>query len=101
LRIIEAKYPGIGMLDREEIVRALEHFNRYHSPEAVAELVSASSGGFSVRFCGPFVLSCCLDEYFEDLKYDLLRIAGEGVEVDVEEVRRLKGECFLVNYRLG
>lgn len=89
----------MNMLSEEDILKVLEHFNRYHSPEATAKLVDVNEKGFEVMFCGSFVISCCLDEYFEDLKYDLLRITGKGVEV--EEVRRVKEECYRVAYTLG
>ncbi len=66
----------------EEVKKAVELFNRYHSPEAKAEIVECRGNTVVVKFEGAILFrSCCLYDYFEDLIYcSNLKMEIEGYE---------------------
>ncbi|AAB90903.1 MULTISPECIES: GNAT family N-acetyltransferase [Archaeoglobus] len=72
-----------------EFKEAVEKFNRFHSPEAVAEFMKEEGEVVYVRFTGPFCVSCGVYDYFEDLTQD-------AEVLDYEEVE----DGFIVRYRL-
>jgi predicted GNAT family acetyltransferase len=77
---------------------SIEKFNRYHSPEAVAEYVRYEENRVFVKFYGPFCRSCGIYDYFEDV---LVNLEDEGIEAEVESYEELDGEDgFLVVYRV-
>lgn len=85
------------MLTEEELGRVIRRYNRYRSPESTAELVSLDDDGFSVEFRGPYFISCCPEEYFEDLRYDLLELTGE--EAEIKALKRKSDDSYLVEYK--
>ncbi len=75
---------------------SIEKFNRYHSPEAVAEYVRHERDRVYVKFYGPFCRSCGVYDYFEDILMDL-----EGIDAKIESYEELDGDDgFLVVYRI-
>ncbi|MBC7114416.1 MAG: N-acetyltransferase [Archaeoglobi archaeon] len=74
-----------------EFKEALEKFNRFHSPEAVAEFMREDGDLVYVKFTGPFCVSCGVYDYFEDVTQD-----ADAEVVDYEEVE----DGFVVKYRL-
>lgn len=85
------------MPSKEKLTRVINRYNHYHSPEATARLLSTSNHGFTVEFRGSYVISCCPEEYFEDLKYELLELTGE--EVEVKEIKKKDVDCYVVDYK--
>jgi len=80
---------------------ALRTFNKYRSPEVVAELTSLEQDGrrFVVRFTGSFCRTCGFYDYFEDLIYDLLdESCIKARIVDVKE--DWQSEDFKVTYQM-
>ncbi len=74
-----------------EFKEAVEKFNRFHSPEAVAEYLKGESDIVYVKFTGPFCVSCGVYDYFEDVTQDV-----DAEVMDYEEVE----DGFIVRYRL-
>ena len=48
------------------LLRTIEVYNRYRSPEATAKLVGIKKDGFIIEFKGAFCQSCGVNDYFED-----------------------------------
>ncbi|MBS7288128.1 MAG: hypothetical protein KIH01_05150 [Candidatus Freyarchaeota archaeon] len=74
----------MGFLE-ERVSAAIQEYNRYHAPEAVAELVQVSESRFCVFFSGGSLCrSCGVYDYFDDLRVLLedfgLRTRIEGFE---------------------
>lgn len=74
---------GFAMILTQTLERAVEEYNRYHSPEAHAELLSAEGATFQVVFSGPFCRTCGVYDYFEDLQVIL---KDRGLETRILEV---------------
>ncbi len=92
-----ASLEGIGM-DKGAILSTIEEYNRYHSPEAIAELEELSGGHLKVRFRGPFCESCGVSEWFEDLAVELRR---RGIAASVEGAKEAGDGSFLVSFAIG
>lgn len=84
-------------METGKIRAAIEEFNKYRSPEAVAKLIDASGDLAIVKFSGPFCRGCGLYDYFDDLKIELERELG--TEVEVLKIEGGGGESYLVTYR--
>jgi len=64
-------------MKEEALKKSIKRYNKYRSPRATAELKEMNDEGFKVQFEGSFDESCCMDEYFFDLVYEL---KDEGVK---------------------
>lgn len=78
---------------------AVEAYNDYRSPMARAEPLDTDGDEFTVRFEGPFcTTSCCRDDYFEDLVYELDELGVDRARLSVTEIRQVDREAFEVTY---
>ncbi len=68
---------------RRKLHQALEEYNRYRAPEAVAKLEALEGNRARVRFTGTFCRTCGAYDWYEDLVW-ILR--DYGVEAEVETV---------------
>ncbi|MHA1209320.1 MAG: hypothetical protein ACTSSA_07310 [Candidatus Freyarchaeota archaeon] len=68
---------------RKVVEDAVEEYNRYHSPEATARLISISDDSVIIDFRGPYCRTCGFYDYFEDFRYTLL---DHGVKSEMSEV---------------
>ncbi|MEM2226370.1 MAG: hypothetical protein QXL32_02990 [Candidatus Bathyarchaeia archaeon] len=80
------------------ILEAIKEYNRYHSPEAIAELEGLSEGRLTIRFRGPFCESCGVSEWFEDLAIEL---RGRGISASIEGAKEASDGSFLVSFAIG
>ncbi|KON32880.1 hypothetical protein AC477_02330, partial [miscellaneous Crenarchaeota group-1 archaeon SG8-32-1] len=55
----------------DSILKAVEEYNKYRSPEATAKLIEIQKHEFVVEFEGPFCSSCGVQDYIEDFIYEL------------------------------
>lgn len=81
----------------EVIERALNEYNDYHAPEAIARCVDIKGNYFVVDFEGYICFSCGFYDYFEDLIYLLLKygVLSRIVEVMLFDDRaRIKYEIY-------
>ncbi len=70
----------------ELLLRAIEVYNKYRSPEATAKLLEIEKDSFVLEFSGPFCQSCGVQDYFEDFIYELGSLVDANIElVDVEQ----------------
>lgn len=81
---------------KEEVLKkVIKRYNKYRSPRATAELKGIDGRLFKVEFAGSFETSCCMDEYFFDLVYELKR---EGLEAELLEYEFEKGK-YIASFR--
>jgi len=81
------------------VLRAIEVYNRYRSPEATAKLVGMEKDGFIIEFEGPFCQSCGVKDYFEDFIHELEDIS-RAFRVEVKETEPAGPQSFRVRYRI-
>jgi len=79
------------------VLRTMEVYNRYRSPEAQAKLLKLEKDGFTLEFGGSFCQSCGVQDYFEDFIYELERLSG-GVKVEIGEIEQTSPQSFKVQY---
>ena len=82
---------------KDVILRSIEVYNRYRSPEARAKLVAIKKDGFIIEFKGPFCQSCDVNDYFEDFIHELEDISG-AVSVEVKATEQAGPQGFRVLY---
>jgi len=79
------------------ILRTVEIYNKYRSPEATAKLLKIEEDGFTIKFEGPFCQSCGVQDYFEDFTYELKSL-NDKVEVEIREIEQTNPQSFKVRY---
>jgi len=79
------------------VLRAIEVYNRYRSPEATAKLVGVEKDGFIIEFEGPFCQSCGVRDYFEDFIHELETVS-RAFRVEVKETEPAGPQSFRVRY---
>jgi hypothetical protein len=96
-------YRGASMNDAVDahlndlVLKAIEVYNRYRSPEATAKLVGIKKHGFIIEFKGPFCNSCGVNDYFEDFIHELEDISG-AFRVEVKATEPAGPQSFRVRY---
>lgn len=84
-----------GELEYTDFLRfrdAVQEFNRYHSPEAEAEVVEREGDRVALEMTGPFCRTCGAFDYLEDVVVDL--------DAEVESHEEIEDGLRAV-YRLG
>lgn len=91
-----------SMTEVNEVLHdVIETYNEYRSPMATAELVERGGDWFRVRFMGPFCTTCCRDDYFEDLIYELDEFGVDISPVTVTAIERTGLETFVVDFTVA
>lgn len=81
----------------ESILKTIELYNRYRSPEATAKFVQLSKNNFVIDFEGAFCQSCGVKDYFEDFVYEFYDVV-KGFKIEINKIDSLSSHCFRVNY---
>lgn len=84
---------------KELVVRALTEFNKWHSSEAVAELVKLEGPSIVVELSGPFCRSCGIYDYFDDLKLELEKVLEKPLEIAQADIGG--NERYVITYKIG
>jgi hypothetical protein len=84
---------------RDLILRTIDIFNRYRSPEVTAKLVEIDKDGFTLDFEGSFCTSCGIRDHFEDFIYELETIS-KNVKAELVATKPTGPESFRVKYRI-
>jgi hypothetical protein len=84
---------------KDAVLRAIEVYNMYRSPEATAKLVTIKKDGFVIDFGGSFCNSCGVRDYFEDFIYELETI-NKQFKVELVETKPTGSQSFRVQYRI-
>ena len=88
---------AVGANLNDVVLRAIEVYNRYRSPEATAKLVGIKKDGFIIDFKGPFCQSCGVNDYFEDFIHELEDISRD-FSVEVKATEPADPQSFRVLY---
>nr|AHM02028.1 hypothetical protein DKAM_0430 [uncultured miscellaneous Crenarchaeota group] len=81
----------------ELVLRAIEVYNRYRSPEATAKLVRIEKDNFVIEFEGAFCLGCGVRDYFEDFICELEDLSS-NFRVKIKKVEPADPQSFRVKY---
>ena len=73
------------------IKKAINNFNKYKKPEAIAKLISFKDNKFVIKFSGSFTKSCCVNDYFDDF------IEECNNKIRIKEIKDKKG-FYLVEF---
>jgi hypothetical protein len=84
---------------KDLVLRTIEVYNRYRSPEATAKLVALEKDGFLIDFEGSFCTSCGVRDYFEDFIYELETI-NKKIKLQLAEIQPAGPQSFRVRYRI-
>ena len=79
------------------VLRTIEVYNRYRSPEAMAKLLKLEKDSFIIEFEGSFCQSCGVQDYFEDFIYELESLSS-AFEVEIGEIEQTSPQSFKVQY---
>lgn len=81
---------------REEILKAIETYNRYRSPEAYAKLIASKNEEVIVKFEGIFCQTCGVRDWIEDLVYIFMDYG-----LNAELIAYIEPVNNRDNYRIG
>ena len=81
----------------ESILKAVENYNKYRSPEATAKLVEVGKHGFILEFEGVFCSSCGVHDYFEDFIYELEAV-NSVFRAEIKKTESVGLQRFRVHY---
>jgi hypothetical protein len=82
---------------KELVLRAIEVYNHYRSPEATAKLVAIEKHGFVIEFEGAFCLSCGVRDYLEDFINELEDLY-KNIKVEINETEQTGPQSLRVHY---
>ncbi|NIP40038.1 MAG: hypothetical protein GTN39_00810 [Candidatus Aenigmarchaeota archaeon] len=75
-------------MNRKEIEKSVEEFNKYRSPEAKAKLISVGKESLEIEFTGSFCETCGFYDYFEDFRL-ILEERGLGTRTGkIKEIEK-------------
>jgi hypothetical protein len=89
----------VGTNLKDAVLRAIEVYNMYRSPEATAKLVAVEKDGFVIDFEGEFCNSCGVRDYFEDFICELETISKQ-FRAELAETKPTGSQSFRVQYQL-
>ncbi len=82
-------------IPRRLVEQAINLYNRFRAPEAVAKLVDIHGDRITVKFEGNFCKTCGINDWVEDMKYVLEDL---GVDAELVEIREPE---LPEDYRVG
>ncbi|NHW00159.1 MAG: hypothetical protein HA496_11125 [Thaumarchaeota archaeon] len=65
----------------EAVLKAVDEYNKYRSPEARARLISIQEDRLTIDFEGIFCQTCGVYDYLEDLIYELQSFIDMNIEI--------------------
>lgn len=77
------------------VLKTIEVYNRYRSPEAKARLLKLESDGFIIKFQGSFCQSCGVQDYIEDFIYEFESLTSNA-EAQLGEIKQVSPLSFEV-----
>jgi hypothetical protein len=85
---------------KDMILKTINIFNRYRSPEVTAKFVKLDENEFTLDFEGSFCTSCGIRDHFEDFIYELETIT-KNFSAELAETKPTGSESFRVKYRIS
>ncbi|MBS7620559.1 hypothetical protein KEJ32_00285 [Candidatus Bathyarchaeota archaeon] len=83
---------------KASVVKAINEYNKYRSPEARAKLIEISGKELILDFEGSFCRTCGVYDYLEDFIYELQKFVD--VNVKIVSFKEYKHETIRVKYTL-
>jgi hypothetical protein len=71
---------------RNILENAVTEYNKYHSPEVKAKLVSLNEKTFIIEFKGSFCQTCGFYDYFDDYK---ILLGEQGLNASIAEIMEI------------
>ena len=68
---------------REMVTKAIDVYNRYRAPEAVARLIEIRNDVAIIEFRGHFCYTCGVTDWIEDMKYVMEDLGLEAEILDI------------------
>ena len=81
----------------ESILKTIETYNKYKSPEVVAKFVELSKNNLVIDFEGAFCQSCGAQDYFEDFIYELYDVVKDS-KVKINKIESVALQSYRVYY---
>ena len=85
-------------MDIKVLEKAVERYNRYRSPEAVARLLEVTEKRFVVEFSGSFCETCGIYDWLEDLVYELKELDPE-LSAEIVNWRWILGDSIVAEFK--
>ena len=82
--------------DLNKIKRITDIYNKYHSPETVANIISINKASFQIEFTGSYCASCGFYDYFDDYK---ILLQEHGVEIEIKKIIEIE-EGAIVKFKI-
>lgn len=73
--------------------KAIEEYNRYRAPEAVANILNIKNNKAVVIFSGSFCETCGVYDWIEDLRYELKNF---NIDADIISIKEEKDQRIAV-----
>jgi len=86
------------MVDSSKVIRVIDLYNKFRSPEAVASLVKMDEETLHVSFKGSFCFTCGLNEWFEDFR---LLLEEHGINSKIHSIEQIDVDEFLVTFKIN
>ncbi|PVX23659.1 MAG: hypothetical protein CW691_10095, partial [Candidatus Bathyarchaeum sp.] len=84
---------------KDLVLRTIQVYNRYRSPQTTAKLVKVKKDEFILDFEGSFCTTCGAKVYFEDFIYELETI-NKKFKFELAETTATTPQSFRVRYRI-
>ncbi|MGB9623801.1 MAG: hypothetical protein ACPMAQ_02975 [Phycisphaerae bacterium] len=91
-----SKKPASNAPEAKKIGSGIGEFNRYRSPEAVADLIDTEDDKIKVKLSGPFCRTCGVYDYFDDLRMELEKTLNKPLII--ARVDDGEGESYVITY---
>lgn len=84
---------------RDLVLRTIQIYNKYRSPEVNAKLVEMTKNGFVIDFAGGFCSSCGVKDYFEDFSCELEDL-NKTYRTKITQTKPTGPQSFRVTYSI-
>ncbi len=85
----------MAKLELDVLEAAIQSFNRYHSPEARAELYQTRNGVVIIKFIGHYCKSCGVYDWFDDLRIEMER---NGLIAEIKNIKEIENGHVVTFY---
>jgi len=68
------------------LTKTIKEFNKYRTPEVVANLTSVDNSSFNIKFKGHYCYTCGFYDYFDDFRFLLEEINVKAKITEIEEI---------------
>jgi len=80
------------------VKKAVEEYNKYRAPEAIANILNIENDRVVVIFQGSFCETCGVYDWVEDLKYELENFNVDADIISVKEGKNQRIAVFRLKY---